>query len=364
MLKLRVSIKDVAKAAGVSHSTVSRALANSPLIPESTRRRIQRVARRMGYAPNAIARGLVMQRTRTIGVIVTTIEDPFIAEVVRGIEEVAADHAYRIFLGTSLNDPAREVDLVRALREWRVDGVIVESSRVGALYQPLLKEIGAPIVLINNQKQPGSGSSPKSARSDRIRSVAVNDVAGGALATRFLISQGHRVIAYLGGPSNHVANRKRLVGYRRALKQAGILYEPALVVPGSGRADTGEHALLFFERSARPTAIFCYNDMTAIGALAALKQHGLRVPDDVSLIGFDDIPFARYVDPPLTTIHQPKDEMGRQATRMLFDLLDEKNVADVIVPGELIERGSTRAIGNAVQRNGREVIDKMKDRLR
>ncbi len=343
---MRVSIKDVAKAAGVSHSTVSRALANSPLIPELTRRRIQRVAHRMGYAPNAIARGLVMQRTQTIGVIVTTIEDPFIAEVVRGIEQVAADHSYRIFLGTSLNDSTREVDLVKALREWRVDGVIVASSRVGALYQPLLKEIDAPIVLINNQKQHKTGSS-KSTRFDRIRSVAVDDVKGGALATRFLISQGHRAIAYLGGPIDHAANRNRLIGYRHALKQAGVPYEPALVMSGSGRADSGDHARLFFGQAIRPTAIFCYNDMTAIGAMAALKRGGLRVPKDVSVVGFDDIPFAQYVDPPLTTIHQPKDEMGNMAMQMLFELLDGKKVANVTVPGKLIERGSTRAIGDA-----------------
>ena len=361
---MRVSIKDVAKAAGVSHSTVSRALTNSPLIPEPTRRRIERVAQRMGYAPNAIARGLVMQRTQTIGVIVTTIEDPFIAEIVRGIEQVAADHSYRVFLGTSHNNPTREVDLVKALREWRVDGVIVASSRVGALYQPHLKEIGAPIVLINNQKQNKTGSS-KSTRSDRIRSVAVDDLKSGALATRFLFSLGHRVIAYFGGPSDHAANRNRLAGYRRALKQAGVPYEPRLVRTGSGRADAGDQVLVLFEQSINPTAIFCYNDMTAIGALTALKQRGLRVPADVSVVGFDDIPFAQYVDPPLTTIHQPKDEMGRLATQMLFDLLDGKQVANVTVPGELIERESTRPVSDAATGlDANTVIDKTNNQPR
>ncbi len=337
---MKVSIKDVAKAAGVSHSTVSRALSNSPLIPESTRLRIERVAQKMGYSPNAIARGLVMQRTHAIGVIVTTIEDPFVAEVVRGIEEVAGDHGYRVFLGTSHNDPAREVNLVRALREWRVDGVIVASSRVGALYQPLLKEIDAPIILINNQKQQKPGTR-RNARANDIRSVAVDDTKGGALATQHLISQGHRVIGYLGGPRENTANRNRLTGYRRALKAADISYEPALVQSGSGRVESGEQSLAFFARSPAPTAIFCYNDITAIGALSALKHHGLRVPEDVSLVGFDDIPFAQYVDPPLTTIHQPKDEMGRLAMKMLIDLLDGKKVADVVVPGKLIVREST-----------------------
>ncbi len=339
---MRVSIKDVAKAAGVSHSTVSRALASNPLIAEPTRRRIQRVAQKMGYAPNAIARGLVTRRTQTIGVIVTTIEDPFIAEVVRGIEEVAADSGYRVFLGTSHNDSAREVGLVKALREWRVDGVIVASSRVGALYQPLLKEIGAPIVLINNQNR----KSPSRSKGDlgKIHSVVFDDAEGGELATRYLISQGHRVIAYLGGPSDYAANRNRLAGYRRALVAAHIPFDPALVCTGRGRVESGEQVNELFSPALSPTAIFCYNDMTAIGALAALKRRGLRVPDDLSVVGFDDIPFAGYIDPPLTTIHQPKDEMGRLAMRMLLDLLDEKKVANVLVPGKLTVRESTRRI--------------------
>ncbi len=358
---MRISIKDVAKAAGVSHSTVSRALSDNPVIAQATRSRIHRIAQKMGYAPNAIARGLVTRRTQAIGVIVTTIEDPFAAEVVRGIEEVAADHHYRVFLGTSHNDPVREVNFVRALREWRVAGVIVASSRVGALYQSLLKEIGAPIVLINNQKAQKARSTPRGSKSEVIHSVAVDDRNGGALATRHLIDLGHRVIAYLGGPRDHAASRSRLAGYRRALRQAGIAYDPSRVLFGSGRADAGELALEFFARSPAPTAIFCYNDMTAIGALSALKRRGLRVPDDVSLVGFDDIPFARYVDPPLTTIHQPKDEMGRLAMRMLLDLVDGNPVANVTVPGKLIERASTRPISDAATGlSANAVIDKEK----
>jgi DNA-binding LacI/PurR family transcriptional regulator len=335
---MKVSIKDIAKAAGVSHSTVSRALSDNPLIAEATRRRIQRIAQKMGYTPNAIARGLVTQRTHAIGVIVTTIEDPFIAEVVRGIEDVAGDHNYRVFLGTSHNDPAREVNLVKALREWRVDGVIVASSRVGALYQPLLKEIGAPIVLINNQNQQ---------RGRYIHSISVDDTQGGELATRYLVEQGHRVIGYVSGPRDYAAERNRLDGYTRALAQAGIAFDPALVQQGNGRADGGEQVARLLPHLPALTAIFCYNDMTAIGALAALKRHSVRVPDDVSLVGYDDIPFAALVDPPLTTIHQPKDEMGRMAVRMLLDLLDGKRVENVIVPGKLVVRASTRAVVSA-----------------
>ena len=327
---MKVSIKDVAKAAGVSHPTVSRALADNPLIAVKTRARIQRLAQKMGYSPNAIARGLVTQRTHAIGVIVTSIADPFVSEVVRGIEQVAGDHRYRVFLGTSHNDPNREMDLVKALREWRVDGVIIAASRVGSLYKPLLKEIGVPIVLINNQHE-----------GKYLHSVAVDDAQGAQLATRHLIEQGHRVIGHIAGPKEHLSSASRLAGYRRALTQAKIRFKASLVVQGNGRADSGAYALMLLKHTPRPTAIFCYNDMTAIGALANLRQHGVRVPTDVSVIGFDDIPFAAYVDPPLTTISQPQDEMGRIAMTMLLALIGKHTVENKIIKGELIVRESS-----------------------
>ncbi|MBI4789123.1 MAG: LacI family DNA-binding transcriptional regulator [Chloroflexi bacterium] len=327
---MRVSIKDIAKAAGVSHSTVSRALSNSPLVADTTRGRIQQIAQELGYAPNAIARGLVTQQTRTIGVIVTTIADPFAGEIVRGIEEIAGNNRYRVILGTSHSDPLREVNLVKGLREWRVDGVIVAASRVGALYLPLLKEIGVPLVLINSQQE-----------GPFIHSVAVDNFQSAVRATQHLIQLKHRIIGYLGGPPDHASHSERLTGYQRALADADISFDPSLVTMGSGRADSGEQVTRFFTRSPMPTAVFCYNDMTAIGALHALKCRGLRVPDDISLVGFDDIELASYVDPPLTTIHQPKDEMGHLAMWMLLDLIGGKIVNNVTVTGKLIVRAST-----------------------
>ena len=336
---MRVSIKDIAREADVSHSTVSRALANSPLIAEETRRHIHRLARRMGYTPNAIARGLVMQRTKTVGVIVTTIEDPFVSEVVRGIEEVAGDSGYRVFLGTSHNDSTREMNVVKALREWRVDGVIVASSRVGALYQPHLKEIGAPIVLINNQNQH---------KSRAIHSVAVDDAQGGAIATRHLISLGspryrlsgwtcrlhcqrqppRRLPARARRGKNRVRSGARDSGHRtRRKRRAGRTVSRAVA------AADGDFLLQRYVRHRRA---------------APLKARGVRVPEDISLVGFDDIPFASCVDPPLTTIRQPKYEMGQRAMRMLLHLLNRKRVDNVMLPGELVVRESTRAILDSV----------------
>ncbi len=332
---MNVSIKDIAKAAGVSHSTVSRALTNTPLVASKTRRRIERIARNLGYTPNAIARGLVTQRTRAVGVIVTTIADPFVAEVVRGIEEIAGDQRYRVFLGNSHSDPNREVNLVKALREWRVDGVIVASSRVGSMYLPMLKKIRVPIVLINNQHT-----------GRYIHSVGVDNILGGRIATSHLISLGHRVIAYIGGPPEHAANAERKAGYRQALLDAKIKYDPSLVLNGSGRADGGDQVADLTQHAPNITALVCYNDMTAIGAMHALKRSGKRIPQDISIVGFDDIDFASYVDPPLTTIHQPKDELGRLAMRMLLDLLNSNKVTNATVPVELVIRESTTAIQN------------------
>jgi DNA-binding LacI/PurR family transcriptional regulator len=199
---------------------------------------------------------------------------------------------------------------------------------------PLLKQIGVPIVLINSQ-QPGP----------YIYSVAVDNVQGGQLATSHLISQGHRRIGYLGGPPDHSSNLDRMNGYMHALADAQLPFDAALVQHGNGRADSGELVGPLLSQSKPPTAIFCYNDWTAIGAMHALKRRGLRVPEDVSVIGFDNIEFAMYVDPPLTTIHQPKVEMGRRAMTMLIDLLQGKNVTNFMAPGELVVRSSTRPLG-------------------
>jgi DNA-binding LacI/PurR family transcriptional regulator len=204
---------------------------------------------------------------------------------------------------------------------------------VGALYLPLLKEIDVPLVLINSQQE-----------GPFIYSVAVDNVQSAIRATQHLIQLKHRVIGYLGGPSDHASHHERLEGYRQALATAQIPFDPSLVASGDGSAGGGEQVTQFLTRSPAPTAFVCYNDMTAIGALRALRRHGLRVPEDISLVGFDDIEFASYVDPPLTTIHQPKDEMGHLAMWMLLDLLTRKNVTNITVTGKLVVRASTRAL--------------------
>ena len=335
---MTVSIKDIARTAGVSHSTVSRALRDSPLVSAETKARIQRLARDMGYSPDAQARSLVIGRTNTVGVVVTTITDPFIAEVVQAIESTAHDHGYTVILASSNSEPEREIAAVEMLQTKRVDGVIVASSRVGALYQEHLDRLGVPIVLLNSHSQQ---SGPYTF------SINVDNRHGGYLATVHLASLGHRRIGYVTGPADHSDDLDRLAGYRMALGQVGISFEQALVVPGTGRTDGGECALAqLMALEPPPTAVFCYNDMTAIGLLQAVRQAGLRIPEDLAVVGFDDIPFATYVRPALTTIAQPKLQMGQQAMEMVLGLLADGNqaggkVANVVVQGWLVVRESS-----------------------
>ena len=326
-----VSIVEIAKAAGVSHSTVSRALRNSPLVNAATGQRIRSLAQEMGYVPSAIGRGLAMQSTRTVGLVVTTIADPFVTEIARGVEEQAMDHGYGLFLCQSAAQPQREIAAVRALHENRVAGVIVTSSRVGERYLPLLEQMKVPIVLINNEHA-----------GPYIGFVAIDDVHGGRLATEYLLDLGHRCIAYIGGWPEASSSRDRLQGYSEALHSRGLAVNPDLVKAGTGRMEGGYEAMRqLLQAHPRPTAAFCYNDATAIGALKALHEAGIQIPGQFSVIGFDDIALAAYTTPPLTTIAQPKYAMGQLAMRMLLNLLSkQEQVQNVTLQGQLIVRSS------------------------
>jgi LacI family repressor for deo operon, udp, cdd, tsx, nupC, and nupG len=302
----------------------------------------------MGYSPDAQARSLVMGRTKTLGVVVTTIVDPFIGEIVQAVESTAHDHGYTVILVSSNAEPGREITAVEMLWSKRVDGVIVTSSRVGALYQDYLERLGVPVVLINSHSRQGG-----------LYTFAVNvdNQHGGCLATDHLIQLGHRCIAYLTGPSNHSDDLDRLAGYRQALAEAGLPFDPALVVPGIGRADGGEGALPVLRAlPAPPTAVFCYNDVSAIGLMHAAQRAGLTVPGDLAVVGFDDIPFALYIYPPLTTIAQPKLEMGKSAVEMVLALVSDRDrakanpptsgsqisvISDIVVQGRLVVRESS-----------------------
>ena len=329
---MAVSIKDIARLAGVSHSTVSRALNHSPLIPVATAERIQRIAAEQGYTASAVARSLVTRKTQAIGVVVTSIADPFNGEVVAGIEEVANHEGYSVVLATSQADPQRELTVVRSFRERRVDGILVASSRLGAQYQELFDELEAPIVLLNNQHP-----------SELAHSVSIDNMDGGYQATAHLISLGHRDIAYIGDESGLQSDEERFGGFQAAMKTAGISVREDLVVRGDGKQPKGrERAAELLGMAQRPTAIFCYNDMTALGAIEEIHAQGWTVGREVSVVGFDDLFFTASLQPPLTTFRQPKRELGKRAMQLLLAILrGQEAERKVVVHGQLIVRGSS-----------------------
>jgi DNA-binding LacI/PurR family transcriptional regulator len=331
-MRRQPSIKDIARLAKVSHPTVSRALQNSPLVNAKTAAKIRKIAEDSGYRASAVARGLVTRKTRTIGLVVTTVNDPFAGEVALGIEQAANDYGYSVFLANSNAEPVRERKMVQTFAEQRVDGIVVTSSRVGAAYLPLLAEMMVPIVLVNDQ-YPG----------EFVHSVMIENVEGCRAATEHLIALGHRRIAYIGDRSGYQSDIERLEGYKLALAKAEIAFEPELSVKGDSTAAAAIEAangLLGLDRP--PTAICCYNDITALGALRAIHARGLCAPDDISITGFDDLFFASYLQPPLTTVRQPMRRMGQMAMENLMKLMSgEESVAQIRVKAELIVRGST-----------------------
>lgn len=344
MAKKRVSIKDIAEAAGVSHPTVSRALRGQGRMSDTTRTRILTLAEEMGYTPNLIARGLVMQRTNSIGLVVTNIGDPFHSEIIRGVERVVRDNQYSLFLGSTTADPDQEMQVVRSFQERYVDGIIVSSSQVGDLYADLLNELGIPIVLINNH-----------AEGNNIHSVSHDDYAGGRKMMEHLLNQGYRRIAYLGNEQQagraHQARRR---AWQTALAEIGVEEQVTADAPDyripSGVVGTERLLEKAHQVWARPPeAIFCYNDLVAIGAINALRARGLNVPEDVAVAGFDDLAVVAYIEPALTTLHQPRYEMGIRAIEMLLTLLEtdpasrrQKQPTDIHYVGELMVRRSTQ----------------------
>lgn len=326
-----VSIKDVARAANVSHSTVSRALRNSSLVNPETRALIHRIAAEQGYTVSAVGRSLVMRRTNTIGVVVTTIADPFAGEVVSGIEEFVLSHGYSVILAASHSDADRELRAVSSFQERRVDGILVMASRIGVRYLQMLSGMKVPIVLINSHHA-----------GEFVYSVRIDNIDGAHLATRHLADLGHTRIAYIGDKLGFQSDIERLTGYRETLEQRDLEFDPDLVVHGDGTPDGGLQMMRrLLSLTKRPTAVFCYNDREAIGAMRAIRDCGLRIPRDISIVGFDDLYLSSYTDPPLTTIHQPKRELGLLAGELLLQLLSGEKPASQMTRGRLVIREST-----------------------
>jgi DNA-binding LacI/PurR family transcriptional regulator len=335
---MTTTIKDIARLMGVSHSTVSRALRGNSHISEHTTQRIRQAALDMGYQPSAAARSLKTRRTQVMGVIVSSIADPFFSEILDGIEDCAQRGGYSLFIAASQHDPERERKIVQTMLEQRTDGVIICSSSFSAEQGRQLLTHGFPIVVVNHQ----------SAESFHY-SIYHDDMDGSQQITQHLIDLGHRKIAYLGNSQSGRTTLDRSNGCRMALENAGLSLPVDLVLQVSGSdPDLGDQSVdHFLQLSDSPTAIVCFNDMLAIGVLRGCKRAGVRVPDDLSITGFDNIAFSAFTSPPLTTFDQPKYSIGAEAAQLLLNLLENgngktpENATTKILKGRLLVRGST-----------------------
>lgn len=325
------TIKDLARATGLNISTVSRALNGQTGVSEQTRRKILSVARRMNYQRNTLASGLITKRTKTIGLILADIRNPFSAELARGVEDAAFGADYEVIFCNSDLDPDKELRYVRSLIEKRVDGMLINCVADGTF--KLRQNI--PVVFFN-----------RPVRRRDISEVTADNYEGGLLAAQHLIELGHTRIAHLTGGRSHLNLGERCRGFIKALRAAGLKPVAILRGPHSYRGGYELCVQLLRRSGKRPTALFCGNDFMAIGAMRALREAQLNVPEDVAIVGFDDIEIAEMLATPLTTVYQPKYEMGQAAVRILLRHLAERDAfrpEHVVLPTRLVVRASTNA---------------------
>ena len=306
-----ITIKDVARAAGVSVATVSRVHNGSDLVKETTRRRVDEVARRLGYSPHGAARSLITSRTSTLGVLLPDIYGEFFSEVIRGIDQTAQRHGYHLLVSSSHDDRSAVETALRSM--WgRVDGLIVLWPDLDETAVPNLPA-GFPLVLLSAPIGPNG-----------FDVITVANFEGAYAMVCHLLDLGHRRIAIIKGIEGNADAAERLRGYRGALASAG-LGSSAIEVAGEFNESSGFRAAnVLLARKVRPDAIFAANDAMAIGALSALREAGLRVPEDVALAGFDDIPMARYLDPALSSVHVDISALGERAALRLLAAVRDK----------------------------------------
>jgi DNA-binding LacI/PurR family transcriptional regulator len=348
------TISDVARRAGTTTTTVSRALNNSGYVKASTREAVLKAIEGLHYVPNANARVLKTKRSRTVGVVIGDLQNPYSIALADSIQTVAARHGYTTFIAGAQDEVESEIEVIEAFHRQRVAGVIVASLPTPQTDRVLrrLAEHRLPLVLVG-----------RTLDRPQVDSISANFRRGGQLATRHLIELGHRRIAFIGATLADASRVQRLKGYLDALEKVGLPVRPEYVVgvPRVGPSPRYSTQLTGYQvgqqlssLQPRPTAVFARNDNTALGALQAFKEAGLRVPEDVSLAGFDDIPLAAIMSPALTTVSQPTADEGRLAAEFLLGRIEQPEAEtprrDLVLECNLIVRASTAAPRSAQER--------------
>ncbi|EPN5405093.1 substrate-binding domain-containing protein [Vibrio cholerae] len=332
------TMKDIARLAGVSTSTVSHVINKSRFVSDEIAERVNNAAQQLNYAPSALARSLKMNRTKTIGMLVTTSTNPFFGEVVKGVERSCYHQGYNLILCNTEGDNQRMKASINTLLQKRVDGLLLMCSTLeGERLDVFDRYPDIPIVVMD--------WGPILFASDKIQD---NSLQGGYMAAKHLIECGHKEIGCITGPLIRHQAQMRYEGYKRALAEAGIAMNPDWIVESDFECEGGYQAFeKLYQRGKLPSALFVSNDMMAMGVIQAASQRDLRVPDDLSLIGYDDVHIAKFMTPALTTIHQPKYRLGKAAVDTLLYRLENPDTTAQVVQLEptLVVRNSVRKLG-------------------
>ena len=331
------SLLEVARRAGVSPSTVSRAMSRPDLVNDETRARVEATIRELGYRPSRVARRLRVAQGSSdlIGVVIPDLQNPFFADLARGVEDVATRHGYTVLIGNSDESVEKEARYLNAMMAEAVDGIILPPCCEGRSTAVDLARAGVPLVCVDRRLDKA-----------RVDTVVVDNVRGAAEATEHLIGLGHRRIGYLEGKQGVSTTRERLEGYRAALAAHEIVVDPAVVVSGDSRPESGRRlAAKLLDLPDRPTALLVGNGMMTLGALEAIHAQGLRIPDELAVVGYDDMPWALALTPALTVVRQPGYELGVRAMELLRQRIREpaRSITTVMLEPELVVRGSSVA---------------------
>lgn len=334
----RVTIKQVADKLGVSMMTVSRALNNRPNVDEETKKRVMETARKMGYIQNHIAKSLVQKRTFTVGIVVPEITHSFFPDAIKGMEEVINSAGYQIIFTHTAEDSNREVAAIETLASKRVDGILIsmaESVRDFSIYKQIIN-MKLPMVFFD-----------RCAYNIGASCVGINDDESSFKITDYLIKKGYKKIAHLAGPTTISIGRERLNGYKKALSDSKIKFREEYVKIAGLHETEGYEAMkeiLSLPKTKLPEAVVCVNDPCAFGAMNAIKEAGLKIPDDIAVVGFTDDIRADLVRPSLTTIKQPAYEIGRRAAKKLISHIEDNSepIEDIYLATEIVERNSTK----------------------
>jgi LacI family transcriptional regulator len=333
--KTSVTIMDVASKAGVSYATVSRVANNDPHVKAETRERVQQAMDGLGYVVNRQARSLAGGRSHVIGVLVPDLGTGYIGGIMRGIDAELDLAHYDLMLYTTHRRAAKEAHYIATLTQGMADGLLIVLPRNPANFMQTLRQHNSPYVLIDHQ-----------GTNEQDFAVGATNWQGAYNATEYLIKLGHQRIGFITGSMDLGCARDRLAGYQAALRAHHLPFDSKQVYEGDFHQPDGyAGANRLLENQVRPTAIFASNDVMAMSAMEAVREHGLRVPEDVSVLGFDDIPQAAHVHPALTTVRQPLEQMGRVAAQMLLDFLNDPDARPrrIELPTELIIRDSCQA---------------------